>query len=484
MLKLYNTLTKKLEIFKPIKKNEVRMYSCGPTVYDYPHIGNYRAFVFSDLLKRYLIWKGYRVIQVMNITDIDDKIIKKVNESGKSREEITSFYEKAFKEGLKELDCLSAEHYPKPTEHIKEMQRLIQKLLDKKYAYLADDGIYYSISKFKDYGKLSGIKKEQLKIGARVNVQEYSKEQASDFVLWKKWRPEDGSVCWQAEFIVDGKKTKMRGRPGWHIECSAMSMHYLGETFDIHTGGTDLIFPHHENEIAQSEAITEKKFVNYWLHNAHLLVEGKKMSKSLGNYYTLKDLLEKKHKGSEIRYVLINNHYREELNFSLKELENAKKTLEHIKETILRLEKIVNVRTNTRTIKRKVSGIDEIIKKTRKKIEEAMDNDLNVPKALSEFFVFLHEINKRAMLLNEKDVKKIFEFMYNIDEIFGIGIKKIHDTIKKLKVPKEILSLVEKREKARKEKNFELADKLREEIKAKGFWVDDTPKGPIIKKLN
>ena len=477
MLKLYNTLTKKLEEFKPLTENKVGMYNCGPTVYDYPHIGNYRAFVFADLLKRYLIWKGYKVIQVMNITDVDDKIIKKVNETGKSREEITSFYEKVFKDGLKELNCLPAEYYPRATQHIQQMQELIQKLLDKGYAYVTEDGIYYSIAKFKDYGKLSGIKKEQLKAGARVKVQEYGKEQASDFALWKAWQPEDGNVYWKPEFIVNGKKIKMKGRPGWHIECSAMSMHYLGETFDIHTGGIDLIFPHHENEIAQSEAATGKQFVRYWLHNAHLLVEGKKMSKSLGNFYTLKDLLDKGYKGHEIRYVLINCHYRETLNFTFAELETARKTIKHIIETLLRLDEIENEKNN--------EEVEKIIDETKQRFKEAMDNDLNMPEALSIFFEFISEINKKIDEgeIGKQDAKKVVEFIYNLDEVFGLGLKQIYEAEKNIEVPEEILKLVEEREKARKERNFELADKIREEIKAKGYWVDDTSRGPKIRKL-
>ncbi|MEM2478955.1 MAG: cysteine--tRNA ligase [Candidatus Pacearchaeota archaeon] len=490
MLKLYNTLSKRLEIFKPLRDKEVRIYSCGPTVYDHPHIGNYRAFVFVDLLKRYLLWKGYRVRHVMNITDVDDKIIKKVNESGKSLKEITRFYEAEFKRGLKELNCILADFYPRATEHIAEMQALIQKLLDRGYAYLSEDGIYYDISKFKDYGKLSGLDIAKLKAGARVAVQEYSKEQASDFVLWKAWREEDGSIFWQPEFVIDGKKIKIKGRPGWHIECSAMSMKYLGESFDIHSGGIDLIFPHHENEIAQSEAATGKRFVKYWLHNAHLIVEGKKMSKSLGNYYTLKDLLERGYSGAEIRYVLLACHYREELNFKFSELEAARRSIGHIIETLERLGQVGKKEVRKKGKKKNegqgAEGVADLIKKAREEFEKAFDVDLNAPKALSVFFSFIRETNKLidAGLLNKKEAKLLMKFIYEIDRVFGIGFEKLYKSKKKLRIPRKIRELVEKREKARKARNFELADRLRQEIKELGWWVDDTPIGPKIKKLS
>jgi cysteinyl-tRNA synthetase len=484
MLKLYNTLTKRVEVFRPLGK-QVRMYNCGPTVYDFPHIGNYRSFCFVDVLKRYLIWKGYDVKHVTNITDVDDKIIKKVNESKKSLKEITSFYEKEFLKGLELLNCIKADYYPRATEHIEEMRRLIQKLLDKGYAYLAEDGIYFSISRFKGYGKLSGIKREQLKAGARVAVQEYSKEQASDFALWKAWQEEDGEIFWEPEFVVGGKRIKLKGRPGWHIECSAMSMKYLGESFDIHCGGIDLIFPHHENEIAQSEAATGKKFVRYWLHNAHLLVEGQKMSKSLGNIYTLNDLIGKGYRGEEIRYVLINCHYRETLNFRLSELDAARKTIQHIIETLRRLDLIREKKTRVeeKERKKKTKKIQKLLQDTRKRFEKEMDSDLNLPRAFSVFFEFLAEVNKIVDEIDREEAREIMNFIYDLDRVFGLGLKKIYEATKKIKIPKRILELVERREKARREKNFKLADKLREEIKASGFWVDDTPHGPVVKKL-
>ncbi|MEM2874245.1 MAG: cysteine--tRNA ligase, partial [Candidatus Nanoarchaeia archaeon] len=343
-LKIYNTLTRKKELFTPILSNKVRMYNCGPTVYDYAHIGNYRAFLFADLLRRYLKYKGFKVKQVMNITDVDDKIIKKMKAEGKTRKEIVDKYTEAFFEDIKTLNIEPADIYPKATEHIKEMVEIIKVLLKKGYAYKSKDGIYYDISKFKDYGKLAHIKVKKLEAGAsgRIKADEYAKEQAQDFALWKFWDPEDLDVYWETEL---GK-----GRPGWHIECSAMSMKHLSPTFqgnkfepekfvtlDLHTGGIDNLFPHHQNEVAQSESATGKKFSKYWMHNAHLLVEGQKMAKSLGNYYTLRDLMAQGYDPLAIRFVLISAHYRQQLNFTFAELDAAKKTLSSLKDFVARL---------------------------------------------------------------------------------------------------------------------------------------------------
>ena len=322
MLKLYNTLSRRKEIFKPIKNNKVGMYTCGPTVYYYPHIGNYRAYIVADILKRYLKYKGFKIDHVMNITDVDDKTIRDSQKQNLSLKEFTSKYEKAFLEDLNTLNIQKPDRLARATEHIKEMENLIKKLIDKGFAYKGkDNSIYYSISKFKDYGKLSKIKIKELKAGARVKQDEYEKKQVSDFALWKAWDKEDGNVFWETEF---GK-----GRPGWHIECSAMSSKYLGDQFDIHTGGIDLIFPHHENEIAQSEGASGKKpFVKYWIHNEWLLIEGKKMSKSFGNFYTLRDILNKGYSPMSIRYVLLSTHYRQQMNFTFKKLDAAKNSLQ------------------------------------------------------------------------------------------------------------------------------------------------------------
>jgi len=307
MIRFYNTLPGKIEDFRPLRPGEVGLYTCGPTVYDYPHIGNYRAYIFEDILKRFLIFSGFKVTHVMNITDVDDKTIKGANALGVSLNEYTKKYIDAFFEDIKVLRILPADHYPRATEHIEDMVRMIKGLLDKGYAYFKDGSVYFSLAKFPDYGKLSKINKEELKAGARVETDEYEKESVYDFVLWKKAKP--GEPYWETEFGP--------GRPGWHIECSAMSTRYLGPTFDLHCGGIDNIFPHHENEIAQSEAYYGQKFVNYWLHCHHLVVNGEKMSKSKGNFFTLRDLLARQIDPVDLRYFLLSTHYRKMLNFTL-----------------------------------------------------------------------------------------------------------------------------------------------------------------------
>jgi cysteinyl-tRNA synthetase len=325
-LKLYNTLTRKKEAFKPIKKGKVGMYVCGPTIYSFAHIGNFRAYMSADILRRWLKFKGFGIKQIMNLTDVDDKTIRDSKRKGISLSKFTAKYSKIFFEDLDTLNIERAERYPKATDHIKEMAALVNALMKKGLAYRGKDAIYYSIEKFKDYGKLAHLEKAQLKPGARVKQDEYDKEHAHDFALWKLWDKDDGNVFWNVE--IGGKPSK--GRPGWHIECSAMSMKYLGPTFDIHTGGVDLIFPHHQNEIAQSEGATGKPFVRYWLHNEHLLVNGEKMSKSAGNFYTLRDLIKKGHDAMAIRYQLLATHYRQKLNLTDDALKAAKQAVDRL----------------------------------------------------------------------------------------------------------------------------------------------------------
>ncbi|MCX6799432.1 MAG: cysteine--tRNA ligase, partial [Candidatus Diapherotrites archaeon] len=325
MLKLYNTIGRKKQPFKPLHGKTVGMYTCGPTVYNYIHIGNLKSFLAEDVLKRYLLYKGFKVKHVRNLTDVDDKTINGSRMEGVPLREFTEKYTRAFFEDIESVRILPAGIYPKATEHIAEMVKLIKALLRKGYAYKGDDGsIYYSIKKFKNYGKLAGINFRELKVGARVKQDTYDKGEAQDFALWKSWAPDDGDVYWETEI---GK-----GRPGWHIECSAMSMKYLGSTFDIHGGGEDLVFPHHENEIAQSEGATGKKFVRYWVHNAFLLVNGEKMSKSLGNYYTLRDL--KDYNPIAVRYLMISSSYRQPLNFTFEALRAAQSALDRLNELI------------------------------------------------------------------------------------------------------------------------------------------------------
>ncbi|MAG08510.1 cysteine--tRNA ligase [Candidatus Woesearchaeota archaeon] len=458
-LKLYNTLTRKTESFKPIHKGNVGIYTCGPTVYDYAHIGNFRAYICADILKRYLKYKGFKVKHVMNITDVDDKTIKRSKEQKISLKEFTKKYTKAFFDGLEALNIEPADVFPKATEHIKEMAGIIKKLEQKGIAYKSDDGsIYYNISKFKNYGKFANLKMEELKAGARVKQDEYEKGQLNDFALWKAWDKEDGNVFWEIEA---GK-----GRPGWHIECSAMSMKYLGENFDIHTGGIDLIFPHHQNEIAQSEAATGKKFVGYWLHNEWLLVEGKKMSKSLNNFYTLRDLLEKDYNPVAVRYLLMSTHYRQRLNFTLDGLEAAKNSVARINDFIFSLKNVKGKENN-----KKVEGL---IKKAKQRFESAMDNDLSVPGALAVVFDFIRDINKED--ISKSNAKDVINTIEGFDSVFGV----LKD---KEKVPEAIKKLAEQREKARKEKDWDKADKIREQIKKKGFVVEDSETGARLKKI-
>ena len=461
MLKLYNTLTRKKEVFKPIKKLKVGMYTCGPTVYNYPHIGNFRAYITADFLKRYLKYSGYEVNQVMNITDVDDKTIKDSQKQGISLKEFTERYTNEFMRDLDLLNIQKANIFPKATDHIQEMVSIIKKLIDKGIAYKGkDDSIYYSVSKFKNYGKLAHINLKELKEGARVKQDEYTKESASDFALWKKWDKNDGDVFWETEI---GK-----GRPGWHIECSAMSMKYLGSHFDIHTGGTDLVFPHHENEIAQSEAYTGNKFVNYWIHNEWLLVDGKKMSKSLGNFYTLRDLISKGYDPISIKYVLLATHYRQQLNFTFKDVESAKNTLHKIKDFMQRLRKVKGEKKNLL--------IKTVISKAKTDFEKAMDDDLEISQALAAIFCFIREMNK--IDLSKKDAELVYDQMLKFDSVLGLNL----DKTEKAEITEEEKQLIKDRETARAEKDFAKADKLRDKLKQKGIVLEDTPQGIRWKK--
>lgn len=456
-------MSRKKEVFKPLKKSEVTMYICGPTVYDYPHIGNYRAYVFGDLLARYLKYIGYKIKFIQNLTDVDDKTIKNSQKEGVSLKDYTEKYIKAFFEDLKTLNILPADVYPKATEHIPEMVAMVKALLDKDMAYKSKDGcIYYSISKFKDYGKLAHLDPEQLKEGAsgRVLSDEYDKESARDFALWKAWTPEDGDVFWETEL---GK-----GRPGWHIECSAMSMKYLGETFDIHGGGVDLIFPHHQNEIAQAEGTTGKLFVKYWVHNEWLLVEGKKMSKSLGNFYTLRDILDKGYHPLAIRYLLMSTHYRQQLNFTFKGLEAAKSSLQRIWDFMQKLDEASG--------KGDAKLVDKAINKAKKDFDTAMNDDLEISKALAALFEFIKEINIAMDSLNKDDTAKINDFMIDLDNVLGFIV------VKKEKISEDIQKLVDDREAARKAKDFKKADEIRDKLKDMGIFLEDTPQGVRWKK--
>jgi len=462
-LKIYNTLTRKKEIFKPIKKGFVGVYTCGPTVYDFAHIGNFRAYICGDVLKRYLKYKGFKVKHVMNITDVDDKTIKGSREQGKSLKKYTEEYTKDFFEDLETLNIDKADVFPKATKHINEMVAIIKKLLDKKIAYKTKDGIYFDISKFKDYGKLSHTKLKGLEAGKRIKADQYEKEEARDFALWKFWNKEDGDVFWETKI---GK-----GRPAWHMECSAMSLKYLGQPFDIHGGGVDLIFPHHENEIAQSECSIGKKFVKYWFHNEHLLVDGKKMSKSLGNFFTLRDLLKKGYNPRAIRYLLLSTNYRQHLNFTEEGIKAADNAVQRLNDFIIKLKSIKNKKENKK--------IKKLIEKTRKDFEKEMDDDLNISNALAVIFDFVKKVNTLIMKndIGKKDADGILELMKKFDTVLGVI------DFEGEKVPEGIKKLVKEREKVRKEKDWEKADKLREEIKKKGYEVKDTKDGAVLGKV-
>ncbi len=457
-LRFYNTSSRKKEIFKPIKAGEVRMYSCGPTVYSHVHIGNLRAFVVSDIIRRYLRWKGYRLKHVMNITDVDDKTIRDSMKERIPLKQLTERYTKAFFEDIGSLNIEPAEHCPKATEHINEMVALVQTLMKKGYAYRGKDAIYFSISKFKDYGRLAHLKKADLKAGARVKQDEYDKEHARDFALWKFWDEADGSVFWDAPIG--------RGRPGWHVECSAMGMKYLGPSLDIHTGGVDLIFPHHQNEIAQSEAATDKKFVRYWLHNEHLLVNGQKMSKSAGNFYTLRDLLSKGHEPMAIRYLLLATQYRQKLNLTEEGLEAARQAIGRLQDFTSRAKKGEDSK-----------GIESLVGKARKEFENVMDNDLNTPLALSVVFDFMRYANP------EGPGKEAHRLMLDFDKVLGLRLGECGEWRRAEDAEPEIRELILEREHCRERKDWKEADNIRNRLKAMGIIVEDSRDGPQWKKL-
>jgi cysteinyl-tRNA synthetase len=459
-IRLFNTLTRRKEKFTPIDKDKVRMYTCGPTVYDYAHIGNFRAFLFEDLLKRWLEYRGYTVTHVMNLTDVDDKTIKASQNQQISLQQYTQHYADAFFEDIKKLNIKPANHYPKATDHIPEMTALIKTLIQKGYAYKGEDNsTYYAIAKFKNYGKLSKIKVKALKTGARVKQDEYTKEQAQDFALWKAYTQEDGKVFWDTEL---GK-----GRPGWHIECSVMSMTYLGETFDIHCGGIDNMFPHHENEIAQSEAATDKKFVNYWLHNEHLLVERKKMAKKFGNFYTLRDLLGKGYDPIALRYLLLSTHYRQQFNFTFEGLDAAKSAIERLRNFVRRLQDAGG----------KGSGgkIAELLRKVQLGFGEAMDDDLNISVALAVLFDFVRDVNVLldAGVVSGSEAGKVCEVVVGLDGVLGVtGEVKTEEAL-----PEEVVELIGKREEARKARDWKTADAIRLKLRGMGVVVEDTSQG-------
>jgi len=462
MLRLYNTLTRREEEFHPLHPGEVRMYTCGPTVYDYAHIGNFRTFVFEDILRRYLLYKGYRVTQVMNLTDVDDKTIRGARQAKLSLSEYVKFYAQAFFEDLQTLNIQRAEHYPAATQHIPEMVELIKRLLERGYAYQAGGSVYFKVDAFPAYGRLSHLEERQLQAGAsgRVDADEYEKEDVRDFALWKAWTEDDGDVYWETEL---GK-----GRPGWHIECSAMSMKYLGTPIDIHAGGVDLIFPHHENEIAQSEAATGQQFVKHWVHCQHLLVNNQKMSKSLGNFYTLRDLLSQGHKAKAIRYSLLSTHYRQAQNFTLEGLTAADAAVQRLQDFM----------ANLMTADGPGAPVGQIISRAKQQFEAGMDDDLNISLGLAAIFEFVRDVNRLLAehQLSQADAQLAMAAMRDFDRVLGL-LEEAEATIDPAVEP-----LVQEREQARKRRDFATADRLRAQITALGYIVEDTPHGPRLKR--
>jgi cysteinyl-tRNA synthetase len=480
-LKLFNTLSRSIQEFVPLDPagKRIGMYCCGPTVYDFAHIGNWRTFVFGDLVRRYLEFKGYAVTHVMNITDVEDKIIKRVRETGMSREAYTKKYEDEFFKDFDELNCKRPHEIPHATAYIKEIELLIQKLITRGIAYQAADGsVYFSIEKYRSdggtYGRLLKLNPDELRTGERIKSDEYTKESVADFALWKARVPEDGDVFWPSPWG--------EGRPGWHIECSAMSMKILGASFDLHLGGEDLIFPHHEDEIAQSEGATGRPFVRYWLHGAHLLVEGKKMSKSLGNFFTLRDLLAKGFTGREIRYLLLTAHYRETFNFTLDGLQGARTALARIDECISKLREIVQPLTRPSDTLSPQSGERDKERGTSKFISDftaGLDDDLNISAAWGAVFEWVRETNQRLAenSLKAPEAAAALAAWEKIDSVLGVGAPA------EVEAPAEIIALLEARQAARKTKDFKRADTIRAELKAKGWVIEDTPKGPKLKKI-
>jgi cysteinyl-tRNA synthetase len=469
---LHNTLSGKVESFIPLKAGIVHMYTCGPTVYDFAHIGNFRTFIFQDILRRFLRLCGFNLIHIMNLTDVDDRIIANAAAAKIGIREYTEKYVQAFFADCKALSVESPEHWIRATDNIDSMVKLIQKLQEKTYTYNSEGSIYYRIAKFPNYGKLSKIDLSGIQAGARVDNDRYEKESARDFALWKA--PKSGEHFWETPIGA--------GRPGWHIECSAMAMKFLGETIDIHTGGIDLAFPHHENEIAQSEAATGKPFVRYWLHAEHLLVEGEKMSKSLGNFYTLRDLFAKGYKPSALRFALASVPYRRQLNFTFDGLQQATSSVERLRNFAARLK-------NEKFPAGSQKSIAERIAKAADDFDAGLADDLNTAEALAAVFDFVREANI-AMDKGEfrqGEVKAAQDFLATFDRVFAVLEDNDAEKLKALGYgvdaagpdEAEIEKLVAQRQVARKKKDFAESDRIRNELLSRGIILEDTKDGSV-----
>ncbi len=472
-MNVYNSLSRRVEELRPLEDNTVRLYTCGPTVYNFAHIGNFRAYAFEDILRRVIEFNGMTVKQVMNLTDVDDKTIKGAQAAHLSLNDYTKPYKDAFFEDLKRLNIEPAEVYPAATDHIPEMIALIATLMAKGLAYQSEDkSVYFKVRSFPSYGKLAHIDFDAQRTGQRCAADEYDKENVGDFALWKAWEPSDGDVGWDSPWG--------RGRPGWHIECSAMSMKYLGETFDLHTGGIDNLFPHHENEIAQAEAATGKPFVKTWMHCAHLRVNGEKMSKSLGNFFTLRDLLAKGYTGREIRTVLINAHYRSGLNFAFSALDDARKSLARIDECVGKVEKWKSGKVE----KCALAAAPDFAKACLADFTAAVNDDLNLPKAFAALFDLVRHTNAATIGaadgLTSEAADGILATFRRMDEVLGIIF--FENEKKAVEIPADVQTLLDLRAAARKAKNWAESDRLRDEIAAKGWRVKDSKDGQTVEK--
>ena len=471
-IRFHNTLGGKIETFTPQKGNEVRMYTCGPTVYDYAHIGNYRTFVFQDVLRRFLKLRGFKMNHVMNLTDVDDRIIANAAAAGVSIRDYTEKFVQAFFDDCKTLSIETPEHWIRATDHIEDMVKLIERLQEKTYTYPSEGSIYYRIGKFPHYGQLSNIDVTGIQAGARVDVDRYEKESARDFALWKA--PKPGEHFWETAI---GK-----GRPGWHIECSAMAMKYLGETLDIHTGGIDLAFPHHENEIAQSEAATGKPFVRYWMHSEHLLVEGEKMSKSLGNFFTLRDLFVKGYKPSALRFALASVPYRKQLNFTFDGLQQAASSVERLRNFAARL-------GQGKFPAGKQKGMAARVKEAAEEFDAGLSDDLNTARALAAAFDLLRETNIAMDKgdFRQGDVAAAQEFLANFDRVFAIMEDNDAEKFRALGFgaaesgpsDAEIDKLIADRQAARQRRDFAASDRIRKELADRGILIEDAKDGSV-----
>lgn len=460
-IRFYNTITRKKEPFQPLEAGKVSMYTCGPTVYDYAHIGNYRTFIFEDLLRRYLEYRGFDVNQVMNLTDVDDNTIRRSRERKITLTELTDEFKAAFHADLKILNMQAAHQYPEATNYIPEMIQMISELESRGYTYTTADGsVFFNIEKYEQYGKLANLNPDEMKSGGRVADDSYEKEGARDFALWKGYKPEDGDVYWESPWG--------QGRPGWHIECSVMSTELLGPHFDIHCGGVDNIFPHHENELAQSVCATGADFVNYWLHSEYLLVENKKMSKSLNNFYTLRDLLEQGYPAEAIRWMLITTHYRQKLNFSVSRLEESQKAVNRLREFYEKLQSYAGSGQD--------DGLDQI-KTGEENFIKAMDDDLNISGGLAAIFELVRWGNRSMVegALSSAGARSLLDLIRKFDHVLAVLDM---DSGLSVEVDAEFIEAkIAARKEARANKDFAASDAIRDELAGLGVELIDTPDG-------